>query len=431
MGFDMLEGNVVRAKRALQICGGGLGVLGAVVAGLLGYAEWTSRRSWDAPFPPIHADRSPAALARGRTIFDVKCAGCHQAPDHDRARGKHMADLPPPLGTFYAANLTRHPTAGIGGLDDREIARALRYGVTHDGRRSIMGWALSDEDLAAVIGYLRSDDPRFAPDDTVQPHSRPALVGKIVLAYVMGAPRDLPASGIHAPPASDPVRYGAYLAKAVYECADCHTAGFSPDKADGEMAFRGGMELVGADGRSLFSRNLTFHETGLAGWSFEDFRVAMKDGIPPRGEPLRAPMPRFRALDDDELRAIYGFLRTLPPGESGAPVDARPQRPPRDGEETKVLAAASEAEPAAAEHPGAELFKSAGCGACHAAGAPLHDKLQAARGKSVDELVRWIRHPELVKPGTPMPTFAAVVDEDEARTLAEWIRAGTPASPGG
>lgn len=399
-----------RSRRALRAAAFFFAALACLAAGLGGYLEWNARRVWHAPWPTLVPDRSPQGLARGEKIFDAKCAACHREEGAVRAAGRQMADLPPELGRFYAANLTRHPTAGIGGLTDAEIARAVRYGVTRDGRRSIMGWALSDADLAAVLGFLRSDHPAFEADATVQPRSAPSLAGKAVLAFVLGGPRPLPAQGIVAPPESSGAAYGEYLARQVYECADCHTPGFSPDKATGPDAFRGGMKLLGADGRPLYSRNLTFHSTGLLGWSEEDLGRALRHGLGRDGQPLRAPMPRFSRLEPGEVRALYLFLQSLPPRESGAP-----PRPP------SPLALAA--------HPAEALFVARGCPACHAPGMPLEEKVVAARGKGAPALARWIRSAQSVKPGSSMPDYSSVLSEEQAALLAEWISAGRPAGP--
>lgn len=387
-------------------------VAAAVVAcgavGLAGYVEWNAGRTFDAPYPPLVADARPEAIARGHKLFDVKCAGCHRPEGSVKAIGKRLGDLPPDLGTFYSANLTRDPGAGVGARSDAELARAVRYGVTHDGRRSIMGWALSDDDLAAVLGYLRSDAETFDADSTVQPHTRLTFVGKAVLAFVFGDARPLPAQGIVAPSPSSGAPYGEYLAKQIYDCADCHTPGYSADKANGPDAFRGGTPLIGADGRQLFSRNLTFHETGLAGWTEGELARALKDGLSRDGQPLRAPMPRLPSMDETEVQALYLFLESLPHRASGAPERARPA-------------------PTAPARPEAEaLFEKTGCAACHAAGAPLEAKVIEAKGRDVATLTAWIRNAQAIKPGTPMPNFETVLSEAQARTLATWISAGRP-----
>jgi mono/diheme cytochrome c family protein len=72
-----------------------------------------------------------------------------------------------------------------------------------------------------------------------------------------------------------------------------------------------------------YARNLTPDpETGLGAWTKEDFRRAMTQGISRGGRPLRPPMPwqRFgRMFGDEELEAIWAYLRSLPPVRNRVP----------------------------------------------------------------------------------------------------------------
>ncbi len=117
------------------------------------------------PLPPLQADRSPAGVARGAAIFHSTCEVCHRAPGSERVSGAPVTDAPTFLGSFHAANLTAHPTAGIGKYSDAELARLVRYGVNRQGHRSLMPtYAMGDADVSALLGFLRSDDPLFRDD---------------------------------------------------------------------------------------------------------------------------------------------------------------------------------------------------------------------------------------------------------------------------
>ena len=67
--------------------------------------------------------------------------------------------------------------------------------------------------------------------------------------------------------------------------------------------------------------NLTPHEQGLAGWSFEDFRVAMIEAKRPDGTPLLDPMTRIapyaQRMTDVELRALWAYLESLDAAPTG------------------------------------------------------------------------------------------------------------------
>ncbi|WP_141607842.1 cytochrome c, partial [Myxococcus sp. AB022] len=267
-----------------------------------------------APYPPIRADLSPAALERGAAIFHASCESCHRGGDAETASGAPLRELPSYMGRFYAANLTSHAEAGIGAMTDEALARAIRYAVSRDGRLMVMpSYGMGDADLAAVLGFMRSGHPLFTPDSVPAPPSKFSFFGGIGFRFITGnEPVERPASGIPVPPKAATREYGHYMAHDVYDCASCHTDGFSPRKTEGDDVFAGGMAFVDPEGRNVHSSNITFHETGLAHWTLEDFTRAVRDGLAPDGSVLRSPMPRFRGMDEVEARALYDYLRSVP-----------------------------------------------------------------------------------------------------------------------
>ena len=125
------------------------------------------------------------------------------------------------------------------------------------------------------------------------------------------------------------VGLGSYIVNAQGGCNDCHT---NPSYAPGGNPFMGEPEVVNADaylgGGQTFgpfiSRNLTPHPTsGLpANLTFDQFREVMREGTDfktahPEISPLLQvmPWPVYGKMSDRELRAIYEFLRAIPPVE--------------------------------------------------------------------------------------------------------------------
>jgi mono/diheme cytochrome c family protein len=277
------------------------------------------------PYPPIAANTSAQALQRGESIFRGTCEGCHRGPDSQRVSGTELKEMPEFLGTFYSANITSHPTQGIGSAKDEELARIIRYGVSRDGRLTVMpASGMGDDDLAAVLGFIRSDNPLFEADEQKNPPPNFSFVGRMAFNMAFSVPKR-PASGIPVPPKAVTVEYGRYMAHDVHDCSACHTAGMDPDRAEGKKAFAGGFEFRGADGKPIFSSNITFDSTGIEGWSYEDFARAVRDGLAPDGVPVRWPMPRFRGADETDLRAIYEYLRSRPPTRNEV-TGARPRQ---------------------------------------------------------------------------------------------------------
>ena len=101
------------------------------------------------------------------------------------------------------------------------------------------------------------------------------------------------------------------------ECFSCHSKDFAkndyfePEKSEG--FFGGGNEMIGLDGKALKSLNITMDETSIGGWSEEQFVKAVKYGIRPGNTPaLRIPMQPYTALTDNEVKAIFAQLKTIP-----------------------------------------------------------------------------------------------------------------------
>ena len=287
-----------------------------LLLGAMAVISTRAGREVSVPAPPIQANTSPEAVARGGAIFHSMCEGCHRAPGAERVSGAQMMEVPPFLGTFYSANLTTHPTAGIGTLKDEDIARIIRYGVNREHRLTVMvGTARADADIAAVIGFMRSGDPLFAADEKQMPRTELSFMGKVVLtlAGAMSVP-ERPATGIAVPPKTDKLAYGRYLAHDVFDCAGCHTPGMDMAKGEGPEAFSGGFEFQDpATGTTLLAPNITFHDTGIGKWTLADFSMALENGLRPNGSGvLRPPMPRFRGLLPEDMDALYTYLKSKP-----------------------------------------------------------------------------------------------------------------------
>ena len=214
-----------------------------VLLALVVRAKWILGRNYaGVSHPSIRADRSEAAVRRGEMLFQSLCIECHGGAD-GRATGKHLAEVPAFLGTFYSANLA-HPEHGVHRRSDGEIARTLRTGVLPDGGFSpVMTTfaALSDRDIAAILGYLRSRPPELEPAGAAQPRSEVSLAGELVLTVVAGAAVDEHAAPVPMPEKAVTVEYGRYMAQ-VLDCVGCHTEGFSSDK----MAHREALTAPGS-----------------------------------------------------------------------------------------------------------------------------------------------------------------------------------------
>ncbi len=75
----------------------------------------------------------------------------------------------------------------------------------------------------------------------------------------------------------------------------------------------GGTKLKNIKGETVVSSNITFHETGIAGWTLEEFKKALTEGISKDKSVISFPMPVYKELSDNEAEAVYEYLKTVPP----------------------------------------------------------------------------------------------------------------------
>ena len=306
-------------KKALKIIGYLLGVVVLLLLGVAAYVQLAPMPNYKVNAPDLKITPDSARTAEGRRIVLTDCAHCHRGTD-----GKISGDLwasDPTFGKLWSANITQHPTAGIGAYTDGELAYLLRTGIKRDGRYA-GPWMtfplLSDEDLASVIAFLRSDAPEVQPSENRQPPAELSFVGKMVFKLFLPKPFDYPDKPIVAPPPTDKVAYGRYLATGKWECFRCHSASFEtnnelePEKSPGYFA--GGNPVSDKNNQPVASANITpDKETGIGTWTEAQFSNAVRFGKRPDGQPLSHLMPPFAMLSDDEISALWAYLQTVPP----------------------------------------------------------------------------------------------------------------------
>ena len=127
------------------------------------------------PAPTLTIERTPERVERGRYVVEnlAACYRCHAAPDRSLygfppvkgTEGVGECWNKPPDGWACASNLTPDPEFGLGKWTDGEILRALREGVSRDGRTlwTMMPYqqyhAMADADAEAVVAFLRTLKP--------------------------------------------------------------------------------------------------------------------------------------------------------------------------------------------------------------------------------------------------------------------------------
>ncbi len=301
-----------------------LAVLVIIIAGLLIFILVAWNKKHNAPYPAITASGDSAVIARGKYLAfgPAHCASCHVPMDKFKEVDKGLEiplsggwELTIPPGTFRAPNLTPDMETGIGKLTDSEVARVLRYSVGHDGR-SIFPFMpfqeMSDEDLTALISFLRSQKP---VKNAIKP-TEYSFLGKAVMAFGLikpEAPKNTPPKSMAI---DSTILYGSYLANSVANCVGCHT---ERDLKTGKFtgpAFAGGFHMEPDEftkGFSFVTPNLTPDpETGLiTNWSESTFVNRFRSGRIHETSPMAWGF--FSRMNDVDLKAVYRYLKSLEP----------------------------------------------------------------------------------------------------------------------
>jgi mono/diheme cytochrome c family protein len=138
---------------------------------------------------------------------------------------------------------------------------------------------------------------------TRSPKRTASLVGLVVAIGVLDAAiaQTKPAG----PVSSDQVRRGEYLARAA-DCISCHTA-------NGGAPYAGGLRLDTPFGYMLTPNITPDPDTGIGGWSANDFYRALHDGVNKRGADMYPTMPYdfYTRVTRADIDAIFAYLRTV------------------------------------------------------------------------------------------------------------------------
>jgi mono/diheme cytochrome c family protein len=400
-------------KTFFKILGGLVLLLILAAGGFAAYVAIDGIPKYETAPPDLKVEVTPERVARGKLISHILCQQCHLDTKTGRLTGHRMPDLPPEFGAAYSKNITRDPNAGIGSWTDGEIAFLLRTGIRRDGRYT-PPWMpkfnrLADEDIHSIIAFLRSDDSLVQADPAPDRESEPSFLAKF-LAHVVFKPFRYPDHKIVPPDTNDKVAYGRYLALDAFDCFGCHSGDFKkmndrePEKS--YLFFGGGNRMPDLGGRVIATANLTpDKETGIGDWTEAQFVKAVREGVRPDGRLLRYPMARLSELTESEVKAIYAYLRTVPPLKHAIArnFDDYGGAPLADGK---------------------AIYVKYGCVACHGeTGVGVGDLTLAKRDFPADSALRaWIQDPSSFKPLTKMPSFQGIIKDEEFGPLIAYVR---------
>jgi len=274
-------------------------------------------------------DSIKQVVARGEYLANhvAGCMDCHSKRDFTKYAGPVIPGseggggllfgpkfgLP---GMIYGKNITPDAATGIGAWTDDDILRAMTQGINKKGDTlfPIMPYPnfnrMAKTDLLSIIAYIR----------TLKPISNAVPARQIfvpIAAVYPGKFLQPTADSNMAPPASDVVKYGGYLAM-VADCGTCHSP-LTPQGPDHTRMFAGGY-IFDLGSNKVTSANITPDSTGIGNWSEERFmnkfityRDSSQINRDPGNQNTIMPLSLYAGMKDEDLKAIYAYLRTVQP----------------------------------------------------------------------------------------------------------------------
>jgi len=252
--------------------------------------------SRSAPAPVTEGAGTLEQIQRGKAISDGFCSACHSKTGTLTGGLEVGEHFPMPIGSFVSSNLT--PVGRVSRWSDGDIFRAIRNSVDPDGRWLIImsytnAGKLSDDDIRAVIAYIRNLPAIGKPTDSPPDHLN--LLGIVLLGVGM-LPKGNPVSisPVTAPRAGSTLQYGEYILS-YQDCRACHGATLTG-------GVPGQLGPLGPD-LNLVKR-----------WKLAEFIATMRTGVDPNGHELSKEMPwqPIGRMSDEELSAVYEYLTHLP-----------------------------------------------------------------------------------------------------------------------
>ncbi len=302
-------------KKAVLIVAAALGITVALAAAFVALHEPAQRELTD-----LRIESTPERVERGRYLAHhvSGCMHCHTA--HDDSKRSHPRTGPDGAGgacmgkefglpgELCIPNITPDQETGIGAWTDDEILRAIREGISRDGRAlfPMMPYGvyreMSDGDAHSIVAYLRSMEP------VRNPRPRPTKIDFPVSFLIELEPKPVSVQ-VAAPSRGDELAWGKYMAT-ISGCRECHLDG------------KGGEEFPTSAG-VVRTANITTHETGVLPptadafvrlfYSYQD--GALPDGVSENDYTVMG-WHDYAHMEESDLRAIHAYFLTVPPADN-------------------------------------------------------------------------------------------------------------------
>lgn len=258
------------------------------------------------PVRAVSLSTDPARIEQGRYLFSTRgCADCHGANGAGKTVIKEGAML------VMSPNITSGANSVTSAYKVEDWVRTVRHGVKPNGNPVLIMPSedynrLTDEDMASLIAYIKTLPPAAGVEPVIQ------LPTPVKVLYAFGVIKDASEKIDHTLPPSTPVapavsvEHGAYVANT---CMGCHGAHLSGGKIPGAPPTWPATANLTPGKGSVMPRYPTP----------EVFMATLRSGRRPDGSAISEVMPfgSLKQMNETDLRALYSFLKTLPPVEAG------------------------------------------------------------------------------------------------------------------
>jgi mono/diheme cytochrome c family protein len=258
---------------------------------------------------PSPSETSPDVDRGAYLVQAAGCISCHM--DEDAAPSLSGGqELHSPFGTFVVPNITPDPETGIGGWTADQLVNAIRFGRSPEGHtyfpafpyRSYRG--MTDSDARDIAAWLLAQAPVSRPSaDHVLDF--PVWLGRLAMPGWNRLANLLTTEP--APPADPQIARGAYLARALGHCGECHTPRNWLGILDSSREFAGAT-LGESEAYAITADH-------FEGWSEQDFAFFLFLGLKPDDEYVGGemePVIEFNTgplTEEDRLALAAFFLR--------------------------------------------------------------------------------------------------------------------------
>ncbi|HYC45302.1 MAG TPA: cytochrome c [Burkholderiales bacterium] len=398
--------------------------------------------SWRGEIAPVEPPKrfDAAQIERGANLAAIgDCVSCHTAPEGKPYAGGFA--LRTMYGVLYGTNITPDPQTGIGRWSQDAFVRAMREGVSRDGRHLYPAFPydyftrMTDDDLHALYAFIMTREPvsaRTPEHDLTFPFNIRLLLSGWKMLFldrqVFAGDRSQ----------SRDWNRGAYLSETIGHCGACHT----PRNLLG--AERKRRHFAGGQAEGWHAPALDASSRAPMPWTRESLFRYLSYGASERHEvaagPMAAVVHNLGAANEQDVRAIALYVASI----MGAPDEARQKR----AEDALAMArenlgaadvSARSGQPEggddAAIEAGGEIYAGA-CALCHGSaerrpGAPSAEALHLALSTSVSlqspgNLIRIIFQgiaPPDGEAGPFMPGFHGALTDEQVAALVVYLRA--------